>query len=69
MRYQNVGNEFQFTIKKNKYVQSYLKTLLMSEITQAALIAEQDKIVKLETYDLSLFNGQSYFNDDGSQNY
>ena len=33
------------------------------------LKAEQDKIVKIETYDLSLFIGQSYFNNDGSQNY
>ena len=33
------------------------------------LKAEQDKIVKIQTYDLSLFIVQSYFNNDGSQNY
>ena len=31
--------------------------------------AEQDKAVKLQTYDLSLFIGQSYFNNDGSKFY
>ena len=31
--------------------------------------AEQDKIVKLETYDSSLFTGPSYFNNDGAQLY
>ena len=30
---------------------------------------EQDKIVKLQTYDLSLFTGQGHFNNDVSQNY
>ena len=30
---------------------------------------EQDKIVNLQTYDLSLFIGQSYFNNDGAQFY
>ena len=28
---------------------------------------EQDKIVKLQTCDLSDFLGQSYFNNDGAQ--
>ena len=31
--------------------------------------AERDKIVKLQTYDLNHFVGQSYFNNNGSQNY
>ena len=35
--------------------------------TKARLKAEQDKILKLETYDLSLFIGQTYFNNDGAQ--
>ena len=35
----------------------------------AELKAEQDKIVKFETYDLSLFIGRSYFVNDGAQLY
>ena len=42
-----------------------MKTL----VTNAELQAEQDKTVKLQTYDLSLFIGQSYFNNDGSKLY
>ena len=37
--------------------------------TKAELKAKQDKIVKLQTYDLSLFIGQSYFFNDGAQNF
>ena len=37
--------------------------------TKAELKVEQDKIVKLQTYGLSLFIGQSYFGYDGTQNY
>ena len=37
--------------------------------TKAELKAEQDKIVKLQTYDLNLFTGQSYFVTDGLQLY
>ena len=37
--------------------------------TKAELKAEQDKIIKLQTYDLRLFIGQSYFNNDGAQIY
>ena len=37
--------------------------------TKADLKAEQDKIVKLQTYDSSLYIGQSYFFNDGSQNF
>ena len=37
--------------------------------TKAEFKAEQDKIVKLQTYDLSLFIGQSYFVIDGAQLY
>ena len=32
--------------------------------TTAELKAEQEKIVKHQTYDLSIFIGQSYFNKD-----
>ena len=37
--------------------------------TKAELKAEQDKIVKLQTYDLSVFIGQSYFCNNGPQNF
>ena len=33
--------------------------------TTAELKAEQEKIVKHQAYDLSLFIGQGYFNNDG----
>ena len=35
--------------------------------TKTELNAEQDKIVKLQIYDSSLFIGQSYFVNDGAQ--
>ena len=37
--------------------------------TKAELKAEQDKRVKLQTYNLSLFIDQSYFNNDVAQLY
>ena len=37
--------------------------------TKAKVKAEEVEIVKLQTYDLSLFIGQSYFNSDGAQLY
>ena len=37
--------------------------------TNAELKAEQDKITIPQTYDLSLFIGQSYFVNDGAQLY
>ena len=37
--------------------------------TKAELKAEQDKIVKIETYGLGLFIVQSYFNNDGARLY
>ena len=37
--------------------------------TNTELKAEQDKIVKLQTYDLSLFIVQSYFQNNGAQLY
>ena len=51
-----------------------IKTLATKEeikalVTKAELKAEQDKIVKLQTYDLSLFIGKRYFNNDGAQLY
>ena len=39
-----------------------IKTLVIKE----ELKSEENKIVKLQTYDLSLLIGQSYFNNDGS---
>ena len=41
-----------------------IKTL----IAKAELKAEQDKIVKLETYGLSYFHGKKFVSDDGSRN-
>ena len=37
--------------------------------TKAKIKAEQDKMVKGQRYDLSLFIGQCYFNYDGVQHY
>ena len=36
---------------------------------ETELKSEQDKVVKLETLDLSIFFGQSYFVNDGAQLY
>ena len=36
--------------------------------TKAELKAEQDKIVKLKTHDLSYILGKNFLGDDGSQN-
>ena len=65
--------------KQKKFVSEYdlnekIKALATKEeikalATKAELKAEQDKIVKLQTYDLSYFTGQSYFNRDGEQLY
>ena len=51
-----------------------IKTLAIKEeikkiSKKAELKAKQDKIAKLHTYDLSLFMGQSYFNNDVAQFY
>ena len=37
--------------------------------TKAELKAEEDKVLKLQTYDSSLFIGQSYVINDGPQNF
>ena len=37
--------------------------------TKAELKVEQDKIVKLKTYDYHIFISQSYFGYDATQNY
>ena len=37
--------------------------------TKAELKTQQDKIVKLQTYDLSIFIGQTYFVNDDAQFY
>ena len=49
-----------------------IKTLATKEeittlATKIELKAEQDKIVKIQTHDLSIFIGQSYFFNDGAQ--
>ena len=35
--------------------------------TNSELKAEKDETIKLERYDLSLFIGKSYFDNDGAQ--
>ena len=49
----------------NDKIKEKIKTLA----TKAELKAEQNKIVKLQIYDSSLFIGQSYFNNDTAQLY
>ena len=49
-----------------------MKTLTIKEeiknlATKVELKAEQDKVAKHQTYDLSVFIGQSYFINDGAQ--
>ena len=51
------------------YLNKKTKTLATTEEIKTATKAEQDKIVKFQTYDLNLFIGQSYFNNDGAQVY
>ena len=73
------SNKLDAKITQKQLVNEYdlnekIKTLAIKEeiltlATKAELKAEQDKIVKLQTYDLSLFIGQSYFNNDGTQLY
>ena len=45
-----------------------LNTKLTTIATKAELKAEQDKIIKLQKYDLSYFLGRNSFGDDGFQN-
>ena len=47
----------------------FLANKIKSLATNAELKAEKNKILKLQTYDLSLFIGQSYFVNDGARNY
>ena len=47
----------------------FLANKIKSLATKAELKAEKNKILKLQTYDLSLFIGQSYFVNDGARNY
>ena len=69
--------EAKITQKKlvnESYLNEKIKTLATKEeiktlAAKVKLKAEQDKIVKLQTYDLSLFIGQSYFTNDGAQLY
>ena len=45
------------------------KEEIKKSATKAELKVEQDKIVTLQTYDLSFFIGKSYFVDDGARFY
>ena len=47
---------------------SDLSTKLATFVKKAELKAEQDKIVKLQTFDSSYFGGKSHFEDYGLQN-
>ena len=59
-------NESDFNEKiKTLATKEEIKTLA----TKVELKAEKYKIITLQTSDLSLFIGQSYFNHDASQNY
>ena len=59
-------NEYDLNEKRKALaVKGKIKTLAR----QAELKIEQDKIVKLQTYELSLFIGQSYFSNDGAKLY
>ena len=59
----------------NKYdLNDNIKTLATKQeietlAAKAELKAEQDKTANLQTYDLSLFIYQGYFNNDGAQLY
>ena len=63
-------NEYDLNEKlKSLATKEEIKTLATKEeiktlATKAELKVEQDKIVKLQTYDLSLFIGQNYFRND-----
>ena len=62
----NLVNEYDLNEKiKTLATIEEIKTLA----AKGELHAEQDKIVKLQTYDLSLFIRQSYFNNDDAQLY
>ena len=50
---------------KTLAIKEEVKTLAM----KVELKAEKDKLVKLQTYDLIIFIGQSSFGFDGAQNY
>ena len=68
------SNTLDAKITQNKLVnESDLDRKIKEDVktlaTKEQLLTKQDKIVKLQTYDLSIFIGQSYFNNDGSQNY
>ena len=67
-----MSNTFDAKITQKKLAyESDLDRKIKEEIktvaTKAEFKAEEDKIVKLQTFDLSLFIGQSYFNNDGAQ--
>ena len=58
-----------FDIKK-KQLKNYNKEIILNKtkhvLIQNELKEEQDKFKKLQTFDSSLFIGQSYFFNDGS---
>ena len=74
-KYFNISdyNKFTSNTLDAKITQKKLKTLATKEqiktATKTELKAEQDKTVNLQKYDLSLFIGQTYFNNGESKNY
>ena len=66
------NNTLDAKITKKKLINKFdLDKKVKEEIKIVAteLKTEQDKIVNLQTYDVSFFIGQSYFINDGSHNY
>ena len=64
------SNIFDARITQKKFVnESELDKKKKASATKAELKVEQDKIVKLKTYDYHIFISQSYFGYDATQNY
>ena len=47
---------------------SWFKQKIATLATKAESKAEQDKIVKLEAFNLNYFHGKNHFEDDATQN-
>ena len=53
----------------NEKIKTGTKEEIKTLATKTELKGKQDKIVNLQTHNLSIFIGQNYFNNDGSQKY
>ena len=65
--HKKIVNEFSLNKKIKTLAQT--KKEIKKLATKAKLKAEEDKIVNFQTNDFSIFIGQSYFVNDGSQLY